>query len=58
MKNYITPSVSMIGYNGGIPTVLAIAAASAVASAAAVAVSKAVGDDKLKKDKTFNKIED
>lgn len=47
MKKYNCPKISTYSPVPGLPTCLAIAAASAVASAAAVAASKLVSDDRF-----------
>lgn len=58
MKKYITPHIYTAKVEGGIPTVLAIAAVSA-AGAAAVAASKLIGDDRsLHKNSNISNIED
>lgn len=59
MKKYITPHICTAKVEGGIPTVLAIAAVSAAAGAAAVAASKLIGDDRsLHKNSNISNIED
>lgn len=45
MKPYIAPSIHVSNVHYGLPTVMAVFAASAAAGAAAVAVGKLVGDN-------------